>query len=286
VTPPARTVLVSLAAGLAHAAVVVGVAGGLGYDVGPTAYSPLGLLWRYGGLVAVAAVPVGVARRYRVVAPLVALLATTGYVLGAELTPPGPAFVDVAELEPSVEGPTGMTVVENGLYAVRYMVDASVWTTGFASLALVEYAARSEWAWLPPVSNPPRWLPIPSPRRRALAVAAVAGALHAVVMVAFALRTGVTLTGVDAGLFYLYGTVGMWLLAALPTYLLVRRRLLAPVALLTVLVLLDVRAGFAASADGPHALYFGGWFLPLALVAAAALVESGLRRLDAPWVRR
>jgi hypothetical protein len=278
---PARTALCSLLAGVVHAALVLGVALGLGYDVGPAAYSPLGLVWRYGGLVVLAAVPVGLALRYGVVAPLVALVVTSGYVLGAELTPPGPTFVDVAELEPSVDEPTGLTVVENGLYAVRYVVNASVWTAGFVSLALVEYVARTDSRWLPPVSNPPRWLPVPSSPRRSAVAAAVAGAVHAVVMVGFARRGGVTMTGVPSWLFYLYGAVGMWLLGAVPTYLLVRRRLLLPATLFSAFVLLDVRAEFTASVDGPHALYFGGWFLPLAVVAAGGLVEYGVRLLVA-----
>jgi hypothetical protein len=71
----------------------------------------------------------------------------------------------------------------------------------------------------------------------------------------------------------------MWLLAAVPLYLLVRHRLVSPATLLTVFVLNDARAEFAASVDDPHALYFGAWFVFLGVLLIAAGVELGLRRL-------
>jgi hypothetical protein len=72
----------------------------------------------------------------------------------------------------------------------------------------------------------------------------------------------------------------MWLLAAVPLYLLVRQLLVGPAALLAVLVLLDVRAEFTASVEDPHALYFGGWFLLLGVLLVVAGLEYGLRRLE------
>lgn len=277
--PATRTLAVGALAGVVHATVLLVVAHALGYDVGPANYGPLGLLWRYGGLVLVAAVPVSLLARHRLVAPVLAFGATTGYVLWLELTPPGPTFVDVAELERLAE-PTGITVVQNGLYVVSYMVDASVWLFGFCLLGLVECVLRTTWDRLPPVREPPAWLSVPVPRRRAVAVAAAAGLVHAAVMTWFAHRLGVALTGAPRWPFYLYGAVGMWLLAAVPVFLLVRRRLVAPALLLAAAVLLDVRAEFAASVDGPHALYFGAWFLSLAIVLVAAGVEYGLRLVE------
>ena len=278
---PRRQLLLSLLAGVVHAAVLVGVALGLGYTVGPTAYTPLGVVWRYGGLVVVAALPTWLALRYRLVLPFLALNVTTGYVLGVELSPPGPTFRDLAELERLAE-PTGIVVVEDGLYVVRYMVDASVWAVGFLLTGLVEHVVRTTWPLLPAVRGPSRWLSVPASRRRAAVVATAGGTLHALVMTWFAHRLGMTVSDGELwtlALLYLYGTVGMWLLAAVPVYLLVRHRLVGPAAGLALFVLQDVNTEFSASVDSPHALYFGAWFVFLSLLLVVAGVEYGLRRL-------
>ena len=277
--PSRRAVGFSLAIGVIHAAGVLLVALSLGYSIGPSQYSLGGLLWRYGGLVVVAAIPVWLAVRFRLITPVVALVLTTAYVLWMELTPPGPTFRDVAELERLAE-PTGILVVENGLYIVRYMVNASVWTVGFLFLGLVEYVIRNMWTRVPSISGSVPWLSIPVPRRRAIAIASVGGLLHAVVMVWYAARLGVTLSGGFEWLLYLFGAGGMWVLAAVPLYLLVRHCLIAPAALLTVFILIDVQAAFTASVEDPHALYFGGWFLYLGILLIVAGIEYGLRRLD------
>lgn len=277
--PSRRTVGFSLAIGVIHAAGLLLVALSLGYSIGPSQYSLGGLLWRYGGLVVVAAVPIWLAVRFRLVTPVLAFIVTTGYVLGMELTPPGPTFRDVAELEGLAE-PTGITVVENGLYIVRYMVNASVWTVGFLFLGLGEYAVRTAWTRLPAVPRSVPWLSIPAQRRRATAIAATGGLLHAAVMVWYAARLGVTLSGGSEWLLYLFGAIGMWVLAAVPLYLLVRHCLIAPAALLTVFILIDVQAAFTASVEDPHALYFGGWFFYLGILLIVAGIEYGLRRLD------
>jgi hypothetical protein len=276
--PSRRAALSSLAVGLLHAAVLLVVALSLGYSVAPADYPPVGLLWRYGGLVVVAAVPVWLAVRFRLLAPVVALALTTGYVLGMELTPPGPAFRDLAELEGLAE-PTGITVVENGLFVVRYMVNASVWTVGFLLVGLVEYVARTTWRVLPSAVPVP-WLSVPASRQRAGAVATAGGLLHASAMTWFAARLGVSVSGGVEPWLYLFGAVGMWLLAAVPLYLLVRQLLVGPAALLAVLVLLDVGAEFTASVEDPHALYFDGWFLLLGVLLVVAGLEYGLRRLE------
>jgi hypothetical protein len=195
-----------------------------------------------------------------------------------ELSPPGPTFRDVAELERLSE-PTGIVVVENGLYVVRYMLNASVWTVGFVSLGLVEYVVRLDWGWLPSVRTPARWVTVPASRQRAATVATAGGLIHAGVMVWFAVRLGVTATGGFELLLYLFSTVGMWLLAAVPLYLLVRHRLVSPATLLAVFVLVDARAEFVARVDDPHAFYFGAWFVFLGVTLVAAGVELGGRRL-------
>ena len=155
--------IVSVLLGVIHAGVLLLVAARLGYAVGPGEYSLVGVGWRYGGLVVVAALPVWLALRYTLVVPVCALLVTTGYVLGMELSPPGPTFRDVAELE-RLSKPTGIVVVENGLYIVRYMINALVWTVGFLFLGLVEYVVRSTWHAFPAVGRAVPGLSIPASR--------------------------------------------------------------------------------------------------------------------------
>lgn len=277
---PRRPLIVSLFVGLLHAAGLIIIALHLGYSVGPMDYSLLRSAWQYGGLVVVAAVPVWLAVCYRIITPLVALVLTTGYVLGMELTPPGPAFRDVAELE-RLDEPTGIMVIENGLYIVRYMVNASVWTVGFLFLGMVEYAVRTFWDWLPPVTGPASGVTLPASRWQATVIATAGGLLHAIVMVWFALRIGLTLSGGFGWVLYPISTVGMWVLAATPLYLLVRHQVVAPATLLTGFILLDVRTEFTASVDDSHALYFGAWFVYLGILLIVAAIEYGLRRVNA-----
>lgn len=273
--PSLRSALLGLLVGVVHAALLLAVAADLGYGVEPSAYTLVGALWRYSGLVVVAALPVWLAVQYRLVTPLVALVLTTGYVLGVEITPPGPTFRDLAEVERLAES-TGITVVENGLYIVRYMIHASVWALGFLLIGLVEYTVRSRWKRLPA----PRLIPalaLPAQRRQAIRTAAGGGLLHGAVMVWFAHRLGVTLAGGPDSLLYLFGVVGMVVLAAVPLYLLARRQLIAPTTLLALFVLFDARATLDAGVEDPHALYFGGWFFFLGVILAAAGIEYSLR---------
>jgi hypothetical protein len=154
-----------------------------------------------------------------------------------------------------------------------------VWTVGFVFLGLVEYVSRLSWRWLPSVPTSRRWVTVPASREQATAVATVGGLLHAGVMVWFAVRLGVTATGGFEFLLYLFSTVGMWLLAAVPLYLLVRHRFVSPPILLVVFVLNDARSDFFATVDDPHAFYFGAWFLFLGIILIVGGVEFGLRRL-------
>ncbi len=279
-----RSLALGLVLGIIHAGGLLLVAFRLGYSVGPASYSLFGVGWRYGGLVLVAGIPVCLALRFRVIGPLIAVVLTTGYVLGMELTPPGPTFHDVAEFE-DVAGPTGITVVENGLYIVRYMVNASVWTLGFLLIGLVEYTVRHTRDLLPAAGSPPRWARIPHSRNRAMVVGTAGGLFHAVVMLWYATRVGISAPGEPEWVWFIYITTGMWLLLAVPLYLLVRYRLVLPVTLSAFFVLLDVQAAFSTRVDGPHALYVGAWVLLLALILVGAGVEYGLRRVKAHgWV--
>jgi hypothetical protein len=90
--PSRRPLVISLVVGVVHAAGLLAVALHLGYAVGPTEYPLSGIVWRYGGLVVMATLPVWLGLRYRLAAPLGVLTVTTGYVLGMELTPPDRPF--------------------------------------------------------------------------------------------------------------------------------------------------------------------------------------------------
>lgn len=272
-----RGTLASLVVGVIHAAGLLAVALELGYSVGPSAYSPLGVAWRYGGLVVLGAVPVWIWARYGVVTPAFAVAVVTGYVLGMELTPPGPTFRDVAELE-RLPKPTGVIVVEHGLYIVRYVANAPVWCVGALGLGAVEIVVRADWAWFPPLAAPPSWLSEPTSRQAGV-VAAAGGLLHAVAMGWFAFRLGVTISGGSDLLLYGFGVVGMWLLAAGALYALVRYRLVGPALCLVALLALDAGAEFTASVESPHALYFAAWVLPFGGLLLVAGVEYGLRRV-------
>ncbi|WP_049897317.1 hypothetical protein [Halorubrum distributum] len=277
--PSIRSLVVSVLVGLVHAGTLIAIALTLGYSIGPSEYAILGMGWRYGGLVVVAAVPVWLAFRYRIVAPLLTLVVTTGYVLGMELTPPGPTFRDVAELERLAE-PTGITVVENGLYIVRYMLNASVWTVGFLFLGIVEYTVRIGWKRVPAVPSPVSLISIPASRKQAVSSATIGGVLHAAVMLWFSLRLGLTFSGDFSWLLYISSTLGMWLLAAVPLYLLVRHLVVTPATGLTAFILLNAQAEFTASPEDPHTLYFGAWFLYLGILLIVAGIEIGLRQLQ------
>lgn len=274
-----RSIGGSLFVGILHAAILLAVALHLGYSVAPSDYSLLGTTWRYGGLIVLAAIPVWLAARFRILTPVVALLLTSGYVLGMEITPPGPTFRDVAELERLAE-PTGIIVVENGLYIVRYKTNTSVWTVGFLFLAVIEYTVRTVWSWLPTVSKPISWASLPASRRQGVIFAMIGGIVHAVVMLWFAFRLGVSVSGGFEWLMYLFGAVGMFVLAAVPFYLLVRHQLVAPATLLTLFIILDALAEFDASVEDPHALYFGAWFVYFGILLVAGVIEYGLRRVD------
>ena len=66
--PSIRSILVSSLVGLVHAGTLIGVALTLGYSIGPSEYTSFGVGWRYGGLVVVAAVPVWLVLRSRIIA--------------------------------------------------------------------------------------------------------------------------------------------------------------------------------------------------------------------------
>ncbi|MFB6079107.1 MAG: hypothetical protein ABEJ80_09030 [Halarchaeum sp.] len=272
-----RRALASGAVGVLHALALLALAARLGYDVGPAA-GPVAFATRVVELALVAAVPAWLALRYRLLAPLLALCVASAAVAGLELAPPGPTFRDVAELE-RLAHPTGVTVVENGLYVLRYAVSAPVWALGLLGVGALEADARDRSARLPAALDPPAWLSPPVSRRPAARVAAGAGVLHAAVSVWFAVELGVALAGGSTLLLYAWGAAGAFVLAAAPVYAYCRGRLVAPLAGLVAFVCWDAAASLTVTVEDPHALYFGGWFLPLAVLCALGVVEYALRAL-------
>jgi hypothetical protein len=264
--------LVALLVGIVHAAVVLGVALHYGYDVGPSAYSVEGVLWRYGGLVALGALAAWLALEARLVVPLVLVSLLAGLALHAELTPPDPVFRDVAELEPSIDEPTGFTVVENGLYLVKYLSAWYVWTAGAALAGMWEYLVRSRRGWLP---APTRKWAVAATLRTGVLVAAGAGAIHAAASLGFGFTRGI-----DAPpLLWLWMGVGGVLLMAAPAYLLVRRDLVTPMGVAVLMLVNSVHSQQYAGPGDPHALYLWGWFVFLGIALLPGGIEYGIRRL-------
>lgn len=269
-----RTVTPALAllAGVVHAALVVGVALEYGYDVGPSAYPVHGVVWRYGGLVLLGALPVWLALEDGLVLPLALVAVLAGLAFHAELTPPAPTFHDVADLERSVDGPTGITVVENGLHLVKYASAWYAWAAGAGLLGLWEHAVRSRRKWLP---APTTGLRVPSDARGAVALAGAAGLVHALASLGFAWGRGIA----DGPLVVLWLVAGGVLLLGVPVYLLAHHGLVWPTAVATLLFLNSIRSQQYAGAGDPHALYAAGWFVFLGVALVPGLLEYGLRRL-------
>lgn len=288
---------VAVSCGIVHAVVVVGVALRYGYDVGPGAYAPATAVWLYGGLVLLGALVVWLALEHRLVLPLALVAALVGFALYAELTPPGPTFRDVAELEPSVDGPTGITVVEDGLYLVKYTSGWVAWSAAAALAGLWEFVVRRRQDWLPaprtgsfvPAGRrrlPARWRSpperdsagAPGPTTRstvpiavAVAAAIAAGVVHAVGSVGFA-----AWSGFDAGTaVWLWATAGAVLLLAVPVFLHLLYDLATPTAAAILLFVNSVhRQLYAAGPGDPHGLYLGAWFLFLAIALLPGAIEA------------
>jgi uncharacterized membrane protein len=260
--PPSA--VVAVVAGVLHAALVVDTALQYGYDVGPSAYPPHMLGWRYGGLVVLGALPVWLALRYRLVVPLALVVLLGGTAFYAEVTPPHATFSQVGDF----------TVVEDGLHLVKYAAAWYVWTVGALLVACWEVVVRDTLSVLPTSRSVPM-LAVPLEHRRALRVAAGLGCLHALATLGFAWNLGLG----DDPLAAVWVLVGGVLLVGTPVYLLVRERLLAPTAFVTLLFVQAVRAQQAPTPADPHALYAMGWFVYLGVVLVVAGAEYGLGQL-------
>lgn len=266
-----RSMLLVMTAGVCHAALIIGVALRFGYDVGPSAYTPGDVVWRYGGLIVLGALPVWLAVKGRLLVPLTVVAVFAGFALFMELTPPDPTFRDVAELE-GVDGPTGYTVVENGLYLVKYTSAWYVWTAGAIVGGLWEHVVRTRSTWLPN----PRWnILFCDDVDNALLIAAAAGGVHAAASLGYAWGGGM----LDTPILVAWAVVGSVSTMAIPVYVLIRYDLSWPTAVAVVFVLNSVHSQQYAGPADPHALYVGGWFVFVGLSLVVGTVEYGLRRL-------
>ncbi len=263
---------IAVFAGIAHASLILGVVLHYGYEVGSTAYEPHIAVWRYGGLIVLGAVPVWLALTDRLIAPLVVLVALAGYAVGAELTPPGPTFHDIADLEPGIQGHTGSTVVENGLYLVKYMSAWYIWTIALILTAGWEHHLRSQTRWLPP---PQLEVDRPTTRQSAFGIAVAAGCLHALGSIGYAWGLGLF----DTPLFLAWAAIGGILLVAIPTYLLIQYHLVWPLAIAILLFLNSIHSHQYAGPGDPHALYVAGWIAFLAIPLLAAGIEYTTTKL-------
>ncbi|WP_324758886.1 hypothetical protein [Haloarcula montana] len=267
---PSLPLVVALLVGLVHAIAVVGVQLRYGYEVGPAAYPLHMTLWRYGGLVVLGAVPVWLALRYRLVTPLVLVAALAALAFQAELTPPDPVFRDVAELEPGVDGPTGITVVENGLHLAKYAGPWYVWTVGAGLLGLWEAVVRQRHEWLP---DSPAWMGALVANK--WPVVAVSGVAHALASVAYAWGWGMSGTPLGA----IWAFVGGVAMVGIPVYYLLAEDVVWPTFVATVLFVNSVHSQQYAGPGDPHALYAVGWFFFLGIALLPGAAEYALRRV-------
>ncbi|WP_436343144.1 hypothetical protein [Natronorubrum sp. FCH18a] len=258
--------MAALIVGIVHAGLVLGVALRYGYDVGPAAYPPHIVVWRYGGLVVLGALPVWLVLEDRLLLPIALITVLAGLAFYAELTPPEPTFRDVADLEPSVDRPTGITVIEDGLHLVKYASQWYVWTVGAGLLGGVEHMVRARSRWLPA----PGWeFHISGSSRQAVLVGLVAGVMHAAASVAYAWRWGVG----DDLVMVIWMLVGGILMVGVPAYLLVRHRLVVPLTVAAVLFVNSVYSQQYAGPGDPHALYAGAWFIFLGITLLTGVLE-------------
>lgn len=271
----------ALLVGLVHAAVVVVVAAQYGWDFGPIianrALPPSTLVWRYGGLVLLGAVPAWLALSDRLVSPLLVVAVLAGYAIGMEITPPDPTFMDVAEIEPGIDEPTGHTVVQDGLYVIKYTEAWYVWFVGAVLAGLWEHVARARSGRVP---DPGGWSRLSgisriTSREGAVRIALAAGGLHAAASLGYATGWGIA----GSIPLFVWGLVGGVALLAVPTYLLVRYGLVWPLPVAIVLFLNSVHSqAYVAGPGDPHALYVGAWFFFLGLPLLVAGGEFGARK--------
>jgi hypothetical protein len=116
--------------------------------------------------------------------------------------------------------------------------------------------------------------------RPAVAVSVACGLAHAVGLLAFAfLSQGYEFTGegVWSLLVPVWTVVGLFLLAAIPVYLLVQQSLVVPTAVVCLNLALAVRAELSIGPGDPLGLQFVAWVVPLGVALLLGGVEYLVR---------
>lgn len=261
---PGGRIGAAVLAGVVQAVLVAWVLSRLGYPVGMTAETPLALVWGYGGLVILGAVPVWASLRYRMVTPAALLVLFAVVAFALELTPPAPSFQRIGET----------LIVTDGLYLIKYRGAWVNWLLAAMLGGLVEYGVRTAVASLPDPSVDLVDGGLPVDRGTAIEVGLAVGIVHSTVVIGAALGSGFDAHPATAPVI-IAGTV---LLAGIPTTLLLGERLLAPLAaFVPILVGVTVRQSGAPASEG-LAVPLVGWYALLAGLLVLAGIECGLRQ--------
>lgn len=270
--PVARRVLgdptrAAVVVGAAHALVVFGAMLAVGYpllaiDSLQAALEPGDL---FVGLFLVGALAAFVARRWRLVSPVLAIGLGALLAVIAAVTTPGPEFATL-ESHTLVEGPTYLEWYADGRF---------VWLLAGVLAGAVEYVVRTSTPRLADPRAPTRVLPL-SWRPSLLAGLGV-GVAHAVVVLGLAYRTGGE--GVLSGFLLGWGALGLVCLGAVPAIALVRYRLVVPMAILTVTVLAVGVDAVSATLWTPAESYALFWPVYALFLVFSAVVEALVRFL-------
>lgn len=275
-----REPILALLIGGIHAAAIAGVVARLDYPVKTFEYVPGGVPGAAIGLVAVVAVPAFVVLRYRLVLPIVAAVAGVVWPVYQELTTPAPEFSTLG----------GYTIIDGTRYVDAYVNGWYVWLLAYLLVGLAEYVVRSDHEWL---SSPVRTERLEQWVRRAhlpaIRLATVVAVAHVAVFLLLASDSGYFApdgflpSPWYVGLGVLAWTVlGLLAVGGLPTYLLVRTRLVAPTVVFAWLVRETGWVQNIPLPDDSLPVYFIGWFFFAGILLAVGGVEYGLR-LAGQW---
>lgn len=268
--------LLAAVVGLFHAAAFAAVVARLDYPVDALAYALGGRAGALAGLFLLGAVPALLALRHRLVVPLTGVLTGAGWTVAREFTTPRPEFSELG----------GHTVINGMLYVDGYVDGWYVWLFAAVLAGLAEFVVRSEADWLPsPGADDAFDCLLDTEREAAFRTATVVGAAHVVVFLTYAADWGYFgQNGFFPSPWYLglatfgWTVLGLFALGAIPVYLLVSHRIVAPTVAFAWLV---TRIGWdqqRALPDDSLPIYFLGWFFFAGVLLVVAAAEYGFRR--------
>lgn len=270
-----RSAAFALLVGAVHAVGIAAVVRRLDYPVGGLVQAPGGAAGAVVGLVALLGVPAYVAARYRVVSPLAVAGGTGGWAVYREFTTPAPEFSTLG----------GHTVVQGTRYVDAYVDGWYLWLFAALLVGAAEYVVRTDHVRLPDPSGERRLDRLLQPGLgSAVRAGLVAGAGHLLVLLGLAADWGYFAPGgflpapwyVGLGVLA-WTVVGLAVVGAMPAYLLVRLRLVAPTAGLAWLVRHTGWTQQLPLPDDALPVYFLGWFFFAGLLLAAGGTEYAVR---------